>query len=323
MKSLSWKRKTLKLPDGSTVEAIQPLVISASRATDIPALYSEWLIDRFKQNFTVWTNPFNGKQQFIALDAVEIIAFWSKNPLPLLSRLHYFDSKNIGYFFHFTLNDYEAEDFEPGIPSLDERITQLKTLSQTIGKEKVLWRFDPIIITPTLSPVAILEKIERIGNEIAHYVNRLTISFLSRYPRAIRTMNSRGIFPHERTNESISIIGEGLDRLSRHWNLPVVTCAEETYMRDFGIMSGSCIDPLYIMMQFPEHSLVKNILSHYRENTLFGSEDSFYHSLKDPGQRPRCRCMISKDIGRYNTCTLGCLYCYAGGRQNHLRLSRP
>lgn len=312
--SLSWPRVTIST-DEQTAVAVAPSVISASRATDIPALYGEWLVQQFKKGYTCWKNPFNGMVQHIALDATEVIAFWSKNPQPFMRQLVYFDKRNIGYFFQFTLNNYEEERFEPGLPPLATRINTLKTLADTIGKQRVLWRFDPVIITPEVAPHAILDKIEAVGNQIAHCVDRLTVSFLSHYPRVIRNLLRYDVHPCERTDEIINEIGEGLARFSKEWGIRIYTCAEEADMSRFGIMAGSCIDPVYIANVFgAAHPRISAFLHDAMPLPLFPSEEKLIEAVKDPGQRPRCRCMVSKDIGAYGTCTLGCTYCYAGGR---------
>jgi len=311
--SPSWPRVTLSI-DGASTPAIAPLVISASRATDIPALYGEWLVEQFTRGYTCWTNPFNGQVQYVSLDNTEVIAFWSKNPSPFFPNLDFFDKRDTGYFFQYTLNNYEAEQFEPGLPPLATRIESLQTLAQRIGKNRVHWRFDPIIITPEVSAHTILAKIEYIGDRISHSVARLTVSFLSHYRHVTQTLNRGGIHPFGRTEEVVREIGEGLARLSHRWGLDVYTCAEEADMSRFGILPGSCIDPVYLLRTFGDtNPKLSAFLMNEMPEPLFPSAKKLTRAVKDPGQRKRCNCMLSKDIGTYGTCTLGCRYCYAGG----------
>ena len=138
---------------GDKVEAQLPVRISASRSTDIPAFYSKWLINRIKKGHIVWYNPFNQQPLYVSFKNCKVIVFWTKNPKPLIPYLKDLDGLGIHYYFQYTLNNYEKESFEPKLPSLKNRINTFKELSNLIGKEKVIWRFDPIILTPELTLV--------------------------------------------------------------------------------------------------------------------------------------------------------------------------
>jgi DNA repair photolyase len=306
----SWPKVNITTIEGKRVSALSPLIISASRSTDIPALFGDWLIKQFEQGYTTWKNPFNGTVQYISLMNTQIIAFWTKNPQPFMPYLDYFINKKIGFFFHYTLNDYEAEGFEPGIPALTKRIETFKILATILGRDKLLWRFDPIIITPTLKATSILQRIENIGSAIAPYSNRCTISFLTHYKKVVRRLNKKGVFPIERSDTLTQTIGRKLHDLSTAWNIPIYTCAESADMTAFNIKAGSCIDPQYILDTF-DNNQTNSFIVNQNPNTLFPSNKTMVQQLKDPGQRPLCNCMLSKDIGTYNTCTLGCMYCYA------------
>ena len=107
---------------GKTVEASAPVIVSASRSTDIPAFYSDWFINRFREGYVVWRNPFNQQPMYISFKNTKVIVFWTKNPKPLIPYLHELDEKGIHYYFQFTLNDYVAEGFEPKVPSVEQRV---------------------------------------------------------------------------------------------------------------------------------------------------------------------------------------------------------
>jgi len=151
---------------GEQVEAVAPIIISASRSTDIPAFYAEWFIDRLKAGYCVWYNPFNQQPMYVAFNNVRAVVFWSKNPKPLIPYLHELDERGIHYYFQFTLNDYEEEGFEPNVPALENRIATFKELADQIGKERVIWRFDPLIMTDTVGVDELLRKVEYIGNQL-------------------------------------------------------------------------------------------------------------------------------------------------------------
>ena len=159
-------RVTTATQSGKLVEAQAPVIISASRSTDIPAFYSDWFINRLREGYVVWRNPFNQQPMYISFKTTKVVVFWTKNPKPLIPYLHELDERGIHYYFQITLNDYEKERFEPNVPKLSERIETFKLFSDKIGKEKTIWRFDPLILTSLLSPREFLNRIWHIGNQL-------------------------------------------------------------------------------------------------------------------------------------------------------------
>ena len=129
---------------GKIVEATAPVIISASRPTDIPAFYTKWFFNRLAKGYCAWYNPFNQQKMYVSFSKCKVIVFWTKNPKPIIPYLHILDEMGIHYYFQVTLNDYTKEGFEPNVPSVEKRIETFKNLSDTIGKEKVIWRFDPL-----------------------------------------------------------------------------------------------------------------------------------------------------------------------------------
>src|SRR5574344_3150016 len=127
---------------GELVEATAPIIISASRSTDIPAFYAKWFFNRLAKGYCVWYNPFNQKPMYISFKNCKVIVFWTKNPKPILPYLHELDKRGIHYYFQVTLNDYIKERFEPNVPSVYERVETFKELSSIVGKERIIWRFD-------------------------------------------------------------------------------------------------------------------------------------------------------------------------------------
>ena len=155
-----------------------PIIVSASRSTDIPAFYAKWFVNRLAAGYAVWYNPFNQQPMKISFEKTKVVVFWTKNPAPLIPYLHELDERGIHYYFQFTLNDYEVENFEPNVPALEERVETFKRLSALIGKERVIWRFDPIIMTSRLQPRDILKKVWKIGNLIKGCTEKLVFSFV-------------------------------------------------------------------------------------------------------------------------------------------------
>ena len=137
--------------DGKQVEATAPVIISASRSTDIPAFYAKWFFNRLAKGYCVWYNPFNQQPMYVSFKKCKVVVFWTKNPAPIIPYLPELDKRGIHYYFQVTLNDYEQEGFEPNVPSVKSRIATFRLLSELIGKERVIWRFDPLIVTPQLT----------------------------------------------------------------------------------------------------------------------------------------------------------------------------
>jgi DNA repair photolyase len=295
------------ITDISTIQA--PIIISASRSTDIPAFYAQWFIDRLRAGYVIWYNPFNRKPMYISFKNTKVVVFWTKNPKPLIPYLKELDDRGIHYYFHFTLNDYEHEGFEPNVPPLAERIDAFRQLSGLIGKEKVIWRFDPLIITPQLTPRDLLKKIWSTGNRLKGCTDKLVFSFIDiKAYRKVRynlvkknlSFSKENIENSEFSGEQMTEIAEGLVKIreywkSEGWNISLATCAEQIDLSKYGIEHNRCID----------NELMKRIFSDAED---FLSNQT---SLKDKGQRKLCGCTVSKDIGMYNTCSHFCVYCYA------------
>ena len=163
---------------GNKINQVAPVVVSASRATDIPAFYAEWFFRRLEAGYCAWVNPFNQKKMYVSFKNCRVVVFWSKNPEPILPYLHKLDERGIHYYFQFTLNDYEQEGFEPNVPELERRIETFRKLAEMIGKERVIWRFDPLIVTPSLSTDMLLARIERIGDSLKGCTEKLVFSFV-------------------------------------------------------------------------------------------------------------------------------------------------
>lgn len=311
MKPPAWPRMRIVDENGTEQPAIAPLIISASRATDIPAYRTDWFMERFRKGFVEWINPFNGKSTLVAFEKVRVIVFWTKHPAPLFPHLPELHAKGITTLFQLTVNNYEPEGFEPGIPSLEERIAATRALSGTVGTQHCFWRFDPLLLTPTTGPDTLVHRIEYVGDRIADMVGRLTVSFFSPYPTVVRRMRKKGIVPVEPSEKDMEYIGTRLAALGKRWNIPVVSCAEHHNFSRFGIPAGSCIDPLSIGETARHDPHLAAFFPSLTASSLFDETESLRRALKDPGQRARCHCMVSKDIGRYGTCPAGCVYCYA------------
>jgi len=264
------------------------MIISASRRTDIPSYYSDWFLARLKEGYVCTRNPMNYHQVSrisLAEDLVDGIVFWTKNPVPMLDKLSSLDG--YPYYFQFTLNSY-GKDMEAGIPSKNDVIVPaFQKLSRIIGAERVIWRYDPIILTPTYTVEYHIHSFEKLAKQLSGYTNKCVISFFDMY---------RHLGPISRNMQFLPLCAEPIYELAgrfadiaHKYNLTLETCAEAIDLSRFGIRHGHCIDG----------ALLERIIGQPVSVT------------KAKNQREECGCMASIDIGMYDSCANGCKYCYA------------
>jgi len=296
------------------------VIVSASRATDIPAFYSDWLFNRLRAGYCKWVNPFNGKPQYVSFEKTRAIVFWSKNPAPLLDRLDELDRLGLNYYFTFTLNDYERENLEPGLPPLAERIATFKRLAARCGKERVIWRFDPLVLAGALTAKDLLAKIAKVGDALHSYTAKLVCSFadIARYRKVQANLRRSGIVWREFDPEGKAETARGIAQLARVWGIEAGACGEAADLSSCGLHRNSCVDGELLARLFEGDRSLGEFLGTppYRTASLFnrtaGIEAADTNQrLKDTGQRQACGCIVSKDIGAYDTCPQGCVYCYA------------
>ncbi|MDP4271946.1 MAG: DUF1848 domain-containing protein [Bacteroidota bacterium] len=305
----------LTLPSGEIVQAQAPVIISASRATDIPAFYAEWLVKRLEQGYTAWRNPFNNKVSYVSFAQSRLIVFWTKNPKPLIPLLDRVQENIPNYYFQFTLNDYENDALELNVPPLSERIDTFIQLSERIGKEKVIWRFDPLILTDKIGVEDLLRKVENVGNRIFPYTEKLVFSFADiEIYRKVKSNLQRNQINYREFDETLMReFAQGMVQLNQKWNLELSTCSEPVSLESYGISHNSCIDPKLIARLFSHDRALMDFIGVAPTGNIFQQLNDFSR-LKDKGQRSACGCILSKDIGAYDTCPHNCVYCYANSR---------
>lgn len=270
------------------------MIISASRRSDIPAFYSEWLVNRLKAGYVLVRNPMQPKQVSritLSPQSVDALVFWTKNPGKMLPLLPEIDALGYSYYFLFTLTPYDAA-LEPGAGDKGEIVDVFKRLSRLIGSEKVIWRYDPVILTDTCTPAWHASTFRLLAEKLSGYTERCIISFLDDYRKVqIRMRHIDYILPDTVLMEDMA--KKFADAAGPH-GIALSTCSHEIDLSHYGIMHSRCIDG----------ELVGRI-----------SGRPMTDAKKDKRQRKACGCIESRDIGSYNTCTHGCLYCYAVSSQ--------
>lgn len=264
------------------------MIISASRRTDIPAYYADWFLNRLHDGYVLVRNPMNAhsvSRVKLTPDVLDGIVFWTKNPIPMLGIIDAI--KETQYYFQFTLTPY-GEDIEPNIPSKEDVIIpSLIKLSDKIGAERIVWRYDPLILNSRYTYEFHCQNFENMAKKLKGKVRKCTFSFLDLYQNTMR--NAKLIGLQTLSQSEMLEIARLLSQIASAYEIKLDTCAEQIDLSAFGIGHAHCID-----------------------QTIF--EDLLGCSLmieKDKNQRQECGCVASIDIGVYNTCPNGCLYCYA------------
>lgn len=272
------------------------MILSVSRRTDIPAFYSEWFFNRLRDGFIDVRNPMNIHQVSrvkLTPDVIDCIVFWTKNPKAMLARLD--ELKDYNYYFQFTLNPYDRK-IESIVPKKNEIILAFKELSSKIGNNRVIWRYDPILITDAIDVNYHIQYFEELAKRLAGFTKRCVISFVDLYKKT--STNTKYLNLREPNEDEMFAIAEAFSKIANNFGLEIVTCAENIDLQEFGIEHGHCIDPV----------LIEEICG-YNIDTR-----------KDKNQRKECGCIESIDIGAYNTCCHGCAYCYANFNNDKVRL---
>lgn len=312
---MQWQKEKIKLDNNTTVDAQAPIIISASRSTDIPTFYSDWFVSRWEAGYIKWTNPFNGQPLYVSFKNTRLVVFWTKNPRPMFKHLDYLDKNIPNYYFQFSLNDYDKEKYEAKVPSVESRIKTFKELSQRLGKKRVVWRYDPLILTKDIDVNELLQRVKNIGNQIHEYTEKLVFSFvdIDIYKKVENNLKKEEVPYIEWTTENMEEFAKGISQINKDWGLQLGTCSEKIGLDKYGIVHNKCIDDDLMIDLFSHDSQLMDFLGvEIKQPDLFSDGEIIKtRNLKDKGQREDCGCIMAKDIGQYNTCPHECNYCYA------------
>jgi len=273
------------------------MIISASRRTDIPAFYGQWFMNRIRAGYCRVANPVNRSAvTTVSLQPgdVDLIVFWSKDPAPLAPSLPELDSRGFRYCFLFTLNDY-SKALEPCVPSRADRIATFRALARRIGGGRMVWRYDPIVLSRDLDVVFHKRIFSNLARALSGFTERVIISVVDFYGKTRRRLaeverrTGDRFCPEPFHTSGLEDLIGSLARTAGEHGMEIQSCAEDERLESLGVKPGKCIDDEWI-------------------RKVFGI--TVAHA-KDPGQRALCGCVASKDIGAPDSCAHGCEYCYA------------
>lgn len=263
------------------------MILSVSRRTDIPAFYWEWFLNRIQAGFVDVRNPMNIHQVSrinIRPEVVDCIVFWTKNAgniIPHLDQL-----KDYKYYFQYTINSYNKL-IEENVPLKKDVIENFRSLSEIIGPNRVIWRYDPILLTNMIDVEYHIRYFEELAKRLKGYTNRCVISFVDLYKKTVS--NTRELMMNEPTDIEMHFLAHNLSSIAKEYGMEIASCSESIDLDFDGVRHGCCID----------RNLIEEIVG-YKIDVK-----------KDKNQRKECGCVESVDLGAYNTCLHACKYCYA------------
>lgn len=265
------------------------MIISASRRTDIPAFFTDWFINRLKDGYVLVPNPKSSKRLShinLSPQIVDCIVFWTKNPIPIFDKLDIIDDLGYKYYFQFTLTPY-GKDIEQNLPDKLNLLNAFIRLSEKIGENRVIWRYDPIILNSKYNLKWHIKNFSYLCNKLKGKTKICVFSFLDIYN------NIKGEFQNVSDIE-VQNIAKYFSAIAKDNNITLKVCGEKYNLENYGIKKATCISK----------KIIEDITG-YKINTK-----------KDINQRKLCNCIQSIDIGAYNTCKNGCSYCYANNNLN-------
>lgn len=265
------------------------MIISVSRRSDIPAFYGKWFVNRLNAGFVLVRNPLNANSVskiFLDPKFVDCFVFWTKNATDFMQYLSTIDQFGYKYYFQYTVTSY-SKDIEPNVPEKKKIIDNFRELSKKIGREKVVWRYDPVFLSDKYDIEYHRKWFEYLCKELSPYTEKCVISFLDDY--SFIRKNLDGLNIGELTEHQMFDLGDVFSQIAQRYDLKLASCCEKIDLDMLGIQHNSCVDG----------DLIERI-THLKIN-----------KRKDSGQRPLCGCIESREIGAFNTCRHKCAYCYA------------
>lgn len=262
------------------------MILNTGARTDTVQYFSEWLLKRFEEGFVYTRNPlFPHKvtRYELSPDKIDAVLFCSKNYAPILPRLREITDKYRTYF-HYTITAY-GKDIEPGVPSIDESIRTLYELEKIVGKNRISWRYDPVLLTSNYTPKRHLETFGCMAEKLAPHIDRCIFSFVEMYKKI--SVNMPELIPM--TVADRTFIAEGMGKIAARYGIRLQTCGTNGDYSRFGIHSSGCVTA----------------------EILGKANGCEFRSVRHKGMREGCHCIESRDIGAYDTCLNGCKYCYA------------
>ena len=263
------------------------MIIQTGMRKDIPAFYSKWFLNRIKEGYVLVRNPYNERQVTryrLAPDVVDLIAFCTKNPTPMLPYMNVL--KPYGQYWFVTITPY-GRDIEPNVPDKEKVMDDLKKLSDIVGVDSMGWRYDPILVDDKHSVEWHITEFEKMVENLCGYTKSCVISFIDIYKKVER--NFRGA--REVSKKDRITLGKEFIKIAGKFGMTIRPCAEGAELTLYGADCSGCM-------------------------TVNTFETALHVHLDVPKRKTnqrngQCACLLGVDIGAYDTCGHLCKYCYA------------
>ena len=270
------------------------MIISAGMRTDIPAFFSDWFYNRIREGFVCVRNPYYPEQVTryrLTPDVVDCINFCTKNPQPMEAHLD--EIATFRQFWSVTITPYDR-DIEPYVPDKAKVIASFQRISAKIGAHAMSWRYDPIFISDKYNVDFHIQSFEKMAAQLTGYTHQCVISFIDLYIKTRRNF----LQAREVSKSDQLLLGEAFAEIGQKYNIQIRSCCEGTALASFGIDTSGCLTQPVLERALGESLLIPK---------------------SKKSQRPECNCLLGSDIGAYNTCAHGCIYCYANFNQELVR----
>jgi hypothetical protein len=272
------------------------MILNTGSRTDIPAFYSDWFYNRIQEGYCLVRNPYYPEQvtkYVLSPQVIDAIVFCTKNPQPMLDRLSLLSQYCT--FWLVTITPYE-QDIEPCVPRWSKVIDNFRYLSRQVGVDRMSWRYDPIFISQKYSVSYHIERFEQMVEDLQGYTRQCVVSFIDLYEKTKRN------FPQARsvTAAQQEQLIETFSKIAAAKGMQIHLCCEDRALTRANVDADGCLS----------------------QTVLERAIGSALHVPKKKMARDACSCLLGADIGMYNTCGHGCLYCYANYDNESVRVNR-
>lgn len=264
------------------------MIVSASYRTDIPAYYGQWFLRRLKAGFCRVANPYGGESATVSLRPGDVdgFVFWTRNPGPFAAALNELRARHLPFAVQFTVTGYPRA-LEAAVQKTGRAVAQFRSIVRRHGPRAAVWRYDPILFTSITTPDWHARNFAGLARALKGATDEVVVSLADDYRKTRRNLaiaaREHGFAPMPPPAGMRGFL-RGLAGIAGDCGMKFTACTEPA----LGIAPARCIDAR-------------------RLSDVAGREIA----ARVRGNRPGCLCHESRDIGAYDSCAQGCVYCYA------------
>ncbi|QCO15041.1 DUF1848 domain-containing protein [Azospirillum brasilense] len=265
------------------------MIISASYKTDIPAFYGRWFLNRLEAGHCRMVNPYGGQTYRVGLTraVVDGFVFWTKNLGPFLPALEEVSERGFPFVVQYSITGLPAA-LERSVPDAERAVEHMARLRDRWGPRAAVWRYDPIVTADATPPSWHRETFARLAGRMRGLSDEAVVSFLQPYRKTARNLDAAGVPWRDPDPEKKRALLADLAAIAADHGMALTLCTQPELAGVPGTAPARCVDA-------------------QRLSDVAGRPVA----AREKGNRPGCLCAESRDIGDYDTCPHGCVYCYA------------